>query len=32
MMFYDNTKSVVCSPNSDADFFGIVAGVLQEDK
>ena len=28
MMFYKNTKSKVCSPNEETDYFEIVAGVL----
>ena len=29
MMLYKNTKAMILSPNGDADFFDIVAGVLQ---
>ena len=29
MMFYKNMKAVVCSFDSDTNFFDIVAGVLQ---
>ena len=28
MMFYKNTKAIVCSPDGDPDFFNIIAGVL----
>ena len=31
MMFYKNTKVMVCSPNGGINFFDIVAGVLQGD-
>ena len=32
MMLYKNTKAIVCSPNSDTNFFDIgVTGVLQRD-
>ena len=31
MMLYRNTKVKVCSPDGDADYFDIVAGVLQRD-
>ena len=31
MMLYKNTKVVVCSPDDDINFFGIVSGVLQRD-
>ena len=31
MMLYKNTKVKVCSPDRDADYFDIVAGVLQGD-
>ena len=30
MMLYKNTKVKVCSLDGDADYFNIVAGVLQE--
>ena len=31
MMLYSNIKAKVCLPDGDADFFNIVAGVLQGD-
>ena len=31
MMLYKNTKAMILSPDSDTDFFDIVAGVLQGD-
>ena len=31
MMLYKNTKAMVYSPDDDADFFDIVAGVSQSD-
>ena len=31
MMLYQNTKSKICSPGGDADFFNITVGVLQGD-
>ena len=31
MMLYQNTRSMVRSPDGDTDFFDIVAGVLQGD-
>ena len=31
MMFYENTKVMISSPNNDTDFFNIVVGVLQGD-
>ena len=31
MMLYKNVKVRVCSPDGDADFFAIFAGVLQKD-
>ena len=30
-MHCKNTKIMVCSPNGDTDFFGIITGVLQKD-
>ncbi len=29
MMLYKDTKAIICSPNSDTDFFNIVSGILQ---
>ena len=31
MMLYQNSKSMVRSPDGDTDFFDIIAGVLQGD-
>ena len=31
MMLYKNTKAMVCSPDGDANFFDIVAGILLGD-
>ena len=31
-MLYKETKAMVGSPDSDTDFFDIVAGILQRDK
>ena len=31
MMLYRNAKVKVCSSDGDTDYFGIIAGVLQED-
>ena len=31
MMLYKNMKVKVCSPDTDTDYFNIVAGVLQRD-
>ena len=31
MMLYQNTKTMVHSPDGDIDFFDIVAGILQGD-
>ena len=32
MMLYKNMKAVICSPDGNNDFFGIVIGVLEEDR
>ena len=31
MILYEITKVMACSPDSNTNFFDIVAGVLQED-
>ena len=31
MMLYENTKSMVRSPDGDTEFFDIISGVLQGD-
>ena len=31
MMLYKDMKAMVCSPNSDIDFFDIVSGFLRRD-